>query len=173
MEQINISHILHSRDVETIIDDSIWCTRKRRRPVPSTISPLQVVNVGSISAPIFHIGGLLPCKMLGSCTVITPGIALSATDRGFRWLSLKEIMDALDLTNDLMPASFNKKSLLHEHTIPGFSWVVAAMFFVDVGSDTVFDHNISPRVPKRLKLDFKNLLLWELIKWKCFRKLGI
>ena len=29
------------------------------------------------------------------------------------------------------------------------------MFFVDVGSDTVFDHNISPRVPKRLKLDSK------------------
>ena len=108
MEQINISHILHSRDVATIIDDSIWCTRKQRRPVPSTISHLQAVNLGSISAPIFHIGGLLPCKSLGSCIDITPGIGLSATTWGIRRLSLKEIMDALDLTNDLMPASFNK-----------------------------------------------------------------
>ena len=47
-----VKDLLHSRDAHTIMDDSVWCNVKRRKPTPVEIHPLRVENVGSNDSPI-------------------------------------------------------------------------------------------------------------------------
>ena len=60
----SVEALKYQRDVHTIVDDFVWCSRKRRKPITINVNPLQVKNVGTKAFPIYHIGGLLPCQTL-------------------------------------------------------------------------------------------------------------
>lgn len=94
----NVDDLRHSRDAHTIIDDSIWCTNKRRRPDPIEVNPLRVLNIATEESPITHIGGLLPASTMSKCTIITPSVGLPVSLWGIRKLSKGEIFNALDLS---------------------------------------------------------------------------
>jgi hypothetical protein len=94
----NFDDLKHPRYAHTIIDDSIWCTNKRRRPDTIQVNPLRVLNIATEESPIIHIGGLLPASTMSKCTIITPSVGLPVSLWGIRKLSKGEIFNALDLS---------------------------------------------------------------------------
>lgn len=147
----SVDHMLHQRDAYTIVDDSVWCTRKRRQPSPLEVVPLRIVNVGSSRVPIIHIKGLLPSSGLLKCQIITPAIGLKTGCWGIRHLTSSEILQAYDMSADLLPASINWRKFLNHRPIPGKIWEVVGTMVaaVDLPLTSVSD-SVSP---KRLKID--------------------
>ena len=139
----DVSGEQEERDAFTIVDDSIWCNRKRRSPNPKAIRPLKVVNVGTEKSPIFHIGGLLPHDLLSRIFVTTPGIGLPKLSWGVRKLSMGEKLDALDVDQELIPKGKLTLcgSLLAERcpltSIPCKSWIIALQSLCRVTSGVV------------------------------------
>ena len=147
----SVESLKHQRDAHTIVDDSIWCSRKRRKPLLSTVQPLQVKNVGTDSFPIYHIGGLLPCQSLARIQVITPSLGLSNGTWGIRKLSANEICDAVDISSNILPTSVPVFSLLNDNVvIPARLWMVCGCMTVDV--DLTRKNSTTLMAPKRLKL---------------------
>ena len=148
----DMKHLLHTRDAHTIIDDSVWCLRQRRRPAPVATHPLSVVNVCASSSPVFHVGGLLPLSSLKRCTIITPAIGLKKHVWGIRELTPTEILHALDFSPDLLPPTLVWQEFVHKNAIPGMCWVIGALTFLHAGVNTPFEETIQPRLGKRLKI---------------------
>lgn len=42
----------HQRDAHTILDDSVWCHVKRRKPLILSLTPLRIINVRSVMYPV-------------------------------------------------------------------------------------------------------------------------
>jgi len=147
------SNLKHSRDAYTILDDSIWCTRKRRKPAPLDDHRLEVVNVGSTSYPIFHIGGLLPCLDIKSCTITAPGIGLENKVWGVRRLTRGEILNALDMSADVVPDEFNWKVLVTPHIIPAMCWFIGAVSWLGVANESAFSRLESAPPLKRVRIN--------------------
>ena len=147
----DVSHLYHSRDAYTIIEDTVWCKNKQRRPESVFHGELKVVEVGSSEKPLIHIGGLLPLKELRSCTVITPSIGLSSTVWGVRQLTSMEIFTALDLSPDFLKSSLPLNIVAPKPVIPALSWIVAALRYLNVGENTVYNQGCSKRFSKKYK----------------------
>ena len=148
-----VDRLRHERDAYTILDDGIWCYNKRRKPKETRIIPLRVVNVGSNKHPVIHIGGLLPCTNVFHCTILAPSIGLSKQMWGLRKLSLGEVYDALDLSQDLCDKVKNVRDLLGSSVIPVGLWSVAANMFLPITDRVVstLPHD-NTRAKKRMRI---------------------
>ena len=142
----DIQFLSHSRDASTIIDDAVWCSRRRRKPTPQQYATLKVRNIGSSTSSLYHIGGLLPWTELIRCTIITPSLGGDNTSWGVRQLTLKEVWSALDITHK--PLAIIPRNVLRS-SIPGLSWFAIGMW-CGIGETTVQPLNVSS---KRLKMD--------------------
>ena len=128
----NIDKLRHSRDAFTIIDDSVWCQNKRRRPQLDEVVPLRTVNVGSEKFPIFHIKGLLPCQDILHCRIISPAIGLKKNMWGIRRLTTGELMDALDISQDFIQTLTDIKQACGSNIIPAGVWFAAVCMFLPI-----------------------------------------
>ena len=151
LELNTVDALKHQRDAHTIIDDSISCSRKRRKSVPSIITPLSVQNIGTDKYPIYHIGGLLPCTILPHITIATTGIGLPKETWGIRKLSPIEICDAADISHNLLPSHIPILSFFNDKLIPVRLWMVAGCMTVKINF-TQMDSTLTID-PKQLKCD--------------------
>ena len=146
-----VDQLCHKRDAHTIIDDSIWCTVKRRKPNPPDVTPLQVKNVGSEGHPVIHVGGLIPWNSLWGCCIITPGIGMSKGCWGVRRLGWFEAIEALDLSQDLIPSTFTKNTFGLDVPIPAKCWEITGIMTVGMSGPLILSDKEQPLV-KRLRL---------------------
>ncbi len=147
----SLDHFSHQRDAHTILDDSVWCKIKRRKPTVTNLNPLRVINVGSPHSPLYHINGLLPLNDLVTCNIITPSIGMSASTWGIRGLTRNEIVEALDMSCDLVPGRLPTSSFCHDRVIPATLWYVGGCLGCGVTPSTVYPTQ-GHSSPKRLKL---------------------
>ena len=141
----------HHRDAYTIIDDSIWCTVKRRRPHTPAAHPLRVINIGSNTKPVYHIHGLLPIDEVLQCVIVTPGIGLGINTWGIRRVTQGEVLCALDMSHDLIPTGFSLSMLRDTTLIPARIWEVAGCVAMNTATSGALDRSRHP--PKRLRVD--------------------
>ena len=120
-------------DAHSIINDSIWCSRKRRKPVPSNVMPLSVQNISTAKYhTIYQIGGLLPYNILPCITIATPGKGLPKGTWGIQKMPLIEICVAADISHDLILSHIPIFSFFDDNLIPARLWMVAGCMTVNI-----------------------------------------
>ena len=116
-----------SRDVGTVLSASVGTRHFRTAPTARAVVPLAVCQIGSISNPIYHGGGLLPGLIDKRTRVLTPGIYAPPGKWCVRALTYSEVLlckdvsetvvtklkDCCPLSDDLLQKLVPGKCLLH------------------------------------------------------------
>ena len=152
MKFLPLDSFHHERDAHTIIDDSVWCHVKRRKPTLPSLHPLRVINVGSATKPVVHVNGLLPIRTLHRCLIITPAIGLGCGTWGVRSLTSEETALALDMSLSLIPSTLDISMLFHRATTPAKLWEIAGCLVCGISHRCIDTPSASLPI-KRPKLD--------------------
>jgi hypothetical protein len=89
------------RDASTVLSTRPFVGTWVAAPATRTLTPLCCLNLGSVDAPIYHSGGLLPRTVDKRTAVAVPSNFAPAGFWGQRQLTAKEILFAKDVPEDL------------------------------------------------------------------------
>jgi hypothetical protein len=87
-----------SRDASTVLSTMEGTRRYRRAPDTRVAMPLGCLNLGSLSHPEYHGGGLLPSPLDKTIQVVTPTLFAKPGFWGLRRLTSEEMLLAKDLS---------------------------------------------------------------------------
>jgi hypothetical protein len=109
------------RDASTMLSVQAPTHRYRDPPQAAVLSPLGCENLGTLRAPYFHGGGLLPDQIDRKTLVLTPGVYAPKGKWALRSLTVEEVIVAKDF-GSLLPVLIAVERLTNQflHTlVPG------------------------------------------------------